>query len=190
MTSYADNILQVYNLATSDEVNEGLNWYNDARNKAIEWSNGDVWKGAGVIAAYSPVTDWDRNLELAKSSLLTGIARTDTLQMNVRKARAILNGANVLETLKGPKTTAFASAIADPNTDLIAVDSHAYSIAMGEHFYTSQAKFPIRIYRAIAQAYRDVAQHVGERPIDLQAITWVSWRNAHPRKGKGRVING
>jgi hypothetical protein len=181
---YKVNIIDTYLRATEDEIAEGISWYDDTRALAIEWANGDVWKGAGVIAAYSPNTDWDRNLELAKDSLLTGVARTDALGMNVRKAQAILDGNEPLAVLNGPKTTAFASAIANPNSPLVTVDSHAYSIAIGKWTPTSKAKFGIRVYRSISEAYVECAELTGYSVSQFQAITWVSWRNRHPRKGR------
>lgn len=178
--TYALNIMDTLTRASDNEVVEGLHWYDKTRELANEWADGDIWKGAGVIAAYSPLTPWWRNLQLAKDSLLTGIANPKSLGSNVRKAQAILDGAPVLPTLNGPKLTAFASAIADPDSRLVTVDQHAYSVAMGEHFFTRNAKFGVRVYRDIAQAYTECADFVGIAPYQLQAITWVTWRNAHP----------
>lgn len=186
MTDYITNIIDCYLRASDDEITQGASWYDDARAMATEWAGGDVWKGAGVIAAYSPLTPWERNLELAKDTLLTGTARTDSLSINVNKARAILAGAPVLPTLGGPKTTAFASAIADPDSSLVTIDSHAYSIAMGYWMPTSKAKFGIRTYRKIASAYTETAQLAGYSVSQFQAITWVAWRNRHPRSTRKR----
>lgn len=190
-TTYARNIRRVLDMANATEIIDGMHWYDNARELATEWANGNVWKGAGVIAAYSPMTPWWRNLELAQESLTTGRASTGSLKLNVRKAQAILDGAPVLPTLNGPKLQSFASAIADPNTDMVTVDQHAYSIAMGKHFTTKNAKFGIRVYREIAQAYRDVAADTTYTPIQVQAITWVVWRNLNwhgtARKGEQRI---
>ena len=176
------NIISVYLSLTDSEISEGVHWYDSARDLAKEWSGGDVWKGAGVIAAYSPMTPWWRNMELAKDSLLTGVARTDSLTMNVSKAQRILDGEDVLSVLNGPKLKAFASAIADPDTDLITIDSHAHSIAIGRHLFTQQSKLGVRTRREIVDAYREAAELAGYHVSAFQAMTWVGWRNRHYNK--------
>ena len=192
--TYALNIQRVLDMATPAEIIEGMHWYDNTRNIALDIANGDIWKGAGMLAAYSTMTPWYRTIQLATDSLKNGKANPKSIGMNVRKAQAILDGADVLSTLNGPKLTAFASAIADPNTDLVTVDQHSYSVAMGKHHTTQTAKFGIRVYRAIAQAYRDVAAGTSYTPIQVQAITWVVWRNRNwhgaARVGESRVING
>lgn len=189
-SDYVLNIINAYLMATDAEYDEGVNWYPHKRDLALEWANGDLWRGAGVIAAYSPLTPWWRNMELARDSLITGIARTDTITQSWTKAQAILDGAPVLETLRGPKLTAFATAIVDPATDLITVDSHAYSIAMGKHFFTRQVKMNMGTYRAIANAYIEAADYAGIDGTAMQAITWGSWRNRNFNKAarKGDIV--
>lgn len=190
-TTYAHNIRNVLISATPAEVIEGMHWYDETRAFANDISNGDIWKGAGVIAAYSPMTPWWRNKELAANTFKTGKADPKSIKMNVNKAQRILKGEDVLTVLNGPKLKAFASAIADPNTELVTVDQHSYSVAMGRHHTTRNAKFGIRVYRAIAEAYREVADQTPYTAIQVQAITWVAWRNRNwhgtARKGESRL---
>jgi hypothetical protein len=175
---YVVNIIDTYLRANDEDIDAGIHWYDSTRALALEWANGDLWKGAGIIAAYSPQTPWWRTKELARISLQNGIAEPGHMFSN--KAQAILDGAPVLPTLNGPKITAFASAIADPDSQLVTVDVHAYSIAMGKRF--TNPKFGIRVYRAIADAYRECAELAGHSPSQFQAITWVNWRRRHPHK--------
>lgn len=182
MSEYTTNIISVYLSLTEDEIQQGIHWYDNARALATEWANGDVWLGAGVIAAYSPMTPWWRNMELAESTLRTGAIRFDTLRMNAIKASRIMDGENPIKVLNGPKLTAFASAIADPNTDLITIDSHAHSIAIGRHLFTQQSKLGIRTRREIIEAYREAADLAGYGVSAFQAMTWVGWRNRHLNK--------
>lgn len=180
---YLTNIMHSYLSATDDDIKRGIVWYDNTRALATQWANGDVWKGAGVIAAYSPMTPWWRNLELAEESLLTGKANPKSTKTNVDKATRILAGEDVLTVLKGPKLKAFASAIADPNTNMVTVDQHIYSVAMGRHFTTKTAKFGIRVYRAIAADMTEAAQLAGMPISEFQAALWVYWRRTHPNKG-------
>jgi len=182
VNEYVTNIMDTYLRLTEAEIEEGMHWYDNTRALATEWANGDVWKGAGVIAAYSPATDWPRNLELAKSSLELGFARTDALGMNALKAQRILDGEPVLPVLNGPKTTAFASAIADPDSDLVTIDSHAYSIAVGYWVPTSGVPhLRKRRYASFADAYTEAAGLAGYHVSQFQAMTWVGWKNRHPK---------
>lgn len=183
-TTYAQNIINCYNEATPEEVKEGLHWYDNARNIAFDIAGGDISKGAGVLSAFSPLTPWYRTLELASDSLRIGTARTDTLGNSSRAAQRIIDGEHPLEVLKGLKTRAFYSAIADPNTELVTIDTHAYSIAIGYKITAAQAgkKIPIRLYRTLSHAYIEAAHILDMSPIDVQAITWVHWRNVHVRK--------
>lgn len=177
---YSTNIVDVYLRATDDDISEGVNWYTEANAFAREWANGDVWKGAGVIAAYSPLTPWYRNMQLARDSLTWGGARTDSLGNSVRAAQRIIEGEHPLDVLKGLKTRAFASAIATAgDTDLVTVDSHAFSIAIGKKTPVKKAKIGVRVYREISAAYVDVADMTGYSPAIIQAITWVAWRNLY-----------
>lgn len=186
---YTTNIVDVYLKATESDIAEGIAWYTEAHNLALEWANGDVWKGAGVIAAYSPLTPWYRNKQLAETSLFWGGARTDSLGNSVKAAQRIIEGEHPLDVFKGPKTRAFAAAIAtNGQTDLVTIDSHAYSIAIGEKVSVKQAKIGARLYREISAAYLDVADMTGYTGPVIQAITWVAWRNLYfdkaTRKGE------
>lgn len=186
---YVTNIIDTYLRLSPSEIDDGMHWYDYARDKAIEWSGGDVWKGAGVIAAYSPLTPWWRNMELARETLLTNEPRTDAMALSIEKVCRILMGEDVLTVLNGPKLKAFASAIADPDTDLITIDSHAYSIAMGRHHFSQQARMGARTRREITAAYMEAAELAGIHVSAFQAMTWVGWRNRHVNKAARKGDN-
>ena len=69
---HVDNIVKKYNEAGPEMVKGGHEWYNKAQGVAEKIGGGDVNKGAGIIAALSPMTSWDRNIsdanELTKGS--------------------------------------------------------------------------------------------------------------------------
>lgn len=189
--THHDNIAAVYAAATSAQHDAGIGWYNRAHELAWELSPSDVWRGAGIIAAFSPLTPWWRNEELARASAFSGIARRDTLSNSANNAQRIIDGEHPLEVLKGDKTSAFCENIAlDGFSDAVTVDVHAFSIAMGEPIPSSKLKMGKVLYREIAQAYRDVANEAGLMPTQMQAITWVTWRDRYPKKAarKGEKI--
>lgn len=177
---FTRNILKVYRRATPEQVERGMSWYNDAHNLARDIANGDVWCGAGVIAAFSPLTPWWRNLELAVDSLSSGVARTDTLSNSAKCAQRIIDGEHPLEVLRGDKTRAFCSNIAtNGECDSVTVDVHAFSIAHGKPIPSSKIVLGKRLYREIAECYSRAAKREGLANSQMQAITWVAWREMH-----------
>jgi len=175
------NILKIYRSATPEQIEAGMTWYNSAHNLAHVIGRGDVWKGAGLISAFSPLTPWWRNVELAITSAHAGRARTDTLGNSSRAAQRILDGEHPLDVLKGNKTRAFAENIAlNGVSNNVTIDVHAYSIAVGKAVPSS--KMPTlgkRLYRDLQQAYINAAKREKVMPTQMQAITWVVWRDMH-----------
>jgi hypothetical protein len=92
-------------------------------------------------------------------------------------AQRILDGEHTLDVLKGDKTRAFASAIADPAGSMIAtIDRHAHDIAMGRVHSDKERKIGKRVFRTLSDAYVEVASMTDHSVAQVQAITWVSWR--------------
>jgi hypothetical protein len=177
----AENILRCYSQGTLAEIRAGAEWYNDANVLAEHIGKGDAWKGAGLLAAYSPLTPWWRNVQLARESARTGYARQDSLPAAVSSARQILKGAHPLDVLKGDKVRAFCSAIADPHgSEIATIDRHAHDIAMGRVFSDNERKIGKRVFRELSEAYGIAASEIGFSVAQTQAITWVIWR---ARKG-------
>jgi hypothetical protein len=171
----SQNILNVYNRATEEELQAGRDWYSDANALARELSPRDVYRAAGVIAAFSPMCPWNRNVELACNTFASGIATGHTKQFNTF-AQRIHDGEYAFDVLKGQKTRAFTDAIATSGmTDMVTIDRHAHDIAMGKAFPNNR-KIGIKLYRELAFAYSEAANKVNIPPCTLQATTWVTWR--------------
>lgn len=179
---FTRNILKVYRAASDEQIHAGMSWYGEAHDLALEIAHGDVWRGAGVIAAFSPLTPWWRNVELAVTSFRTGVARTDTLGNSSRAAQRIIDGEHPLDVLGGDKTRAFAENIAlNGISDNVTVDVHAFSIAHGKAIPSSQIKMGKALYREIAECYSRAAKIADIMPTQMQAITWVKWRDMHAK---------
>lgn len=179
--TYAENIVAVFNQATETEYREGMEWYSDQYRHALNLSPSDVWRGAGIIAVYSPNNQWERNIEMATESLITGHARTDYFPNQVAKAQRILDGEYALDVLTGQKERAFCAAIAtNGESDIATIDRHAHDIAMGKVFKDSERKIGKRLFTTMVMHYQQAALEVGIATAQIQAVTWVSWRN---RKG-------
>lgn len=183
MNENVENILSVYLHASDAHVQSGMDWYSDANALALELSPADAWRGAGVIAAFSPVCPWTRNVKLARMAFETGIATGHTKVM-CSQAQRILDGEHTMDVLKGEKVRAFASAIADPENSTIAtIDRHAHDIAMGRRYSDEERNVGKRIFRDLSESYSIASELAGISVAQMQAITWVAWRDRHHVKG-------
>lgn len=189
MTNHVRNILRTYFAATDAEIASGMSWYADAHALALELSPDNVWTGAGVISAFSPRQEWTINVRNARRAFSTGSAFGHTPNLHtvamMRIADRILKGEHPLDVMKGDKTRAFASAIADPEGSKIAtIDRHAYDIAMGAIHTDSERKIGKVVFRELSAAYVEAASLAGIGVAPMQAITWVT----HKRM-KGHKVN-
>jgi hypothetical protein len=176
--TYAENILRVWEQATDSEIFEGMEWYPKVHLMARDLADGDVWRGAGVMAAFSPMLHWDKTVQYASESLRTGIAYPAYLGDMVWQAQRILDGEHPLDVLGGQKVRAFATAIATAGeSEPAVIDTHAHNIAVGR--VVSSPSIGKRLFRTMAEHYRQAALDVGVRTSDMQATTWVVWRNRY-----------
>ncbi|HEY2638975.1 MAG TPA: ParB N-terminal domain-containing protein [Streptosporangiaceae bacterium] len=192
-TPDAKNVMVVYYDSSPEQVQQGLRWYQDAQEVAKALGNGDVRKGAGILAAYSPQTAWTVNMMNAARAFEQGRAIgpgegmiTGAMQ---RAAQRIMDGEDPDTVLKSPKVNAFYHLIAngadDPSDSLgrVVVDRHAVSVAIGHRVTKAEMdNAPIddaRFYQHVADAYREAALAISQKegrtitPHQLQAITWL-----------------
>lgn len=178
------NVLAVYNGASAANMREGLSWYLDAHNVARNLSTEygvSVSQAAGIIAALSPMNGWENNKRKAAQLLAQGNGEGCGLRNNVSKALRILSGEPVLNVLNGDKVTAFYRTILDPTGDIDPViDRHAFDIAVGERTDEKRRGALSRkgVYSEFAHVYREAAKVAGIGSAQMQAITWVAWREA------------
>jgi len=166
----AANILKIWNEANEGQMQDGVSWYTTVHHVAARLDPEDILRAAGVISALSPRMEWNRNMFLAERTYAEGKAY-GCLTANSAKANAIYNGADVVSTLKAPKTVAFALTIANPEDDrLVVVDRHAVSVLNRKGGYDWYA-----------DAYREAAATLGVLPSTAQAATWTVWRENYIR---------
>jgi hypothetical protein len=180
------NILTTFNSATAEQLNEGLNWYNKAHKYAkmlSEKYNVSLAKVCGIISALSPSTNWNKNIKDTEE-LLKGNSthKFSAYGHNVLKAYKILNAALDMDvelffSLKtGAKTLNFYRNILEPkNANYVTIDRHAYAIWIGSEG-SGEARITLKLYREIAQDYVKVAEQLRILPAQLQAVTWVAYR--------------
>lgn len=176
-------IVDVYRLATVEELDAGLSWYRDANSIAKALCPSDVSKAAGVIAALSPMMGWGRNVMLAGRAFEDGKA-SGALGRNTDKADRIMSGENPLDVLGGDKVVSFFQCIVNPdNNDFVCIDRHAFDIAMGRvtNNKTRGALNRVGVYESFAKSYRIAAKVLSREgtsvtAAQVQAVTWTVWR--------------
>lgn len=185
------NILTLYSQANQEEIEQGFNWYSEARQYcrqlACEYSL-PLPIVASVLATLSPNCSWAMNkadcrrtIEAYKQGTDFKYFRVATYMRNKVKAWHILHDSD-LSQCRGQKVTAFRACILSPYSRQVCIDSHAYCIAVGRE-YTTQSMPVIRPkdYKAISMAYRTAASDLKMAAYRLQAIVWVTRR---------RLLNG
>lgn len=197
-TPLVSNILSVYNNATADDLREGLAWYLTAHNWCRVQAGSHrphlIARNAGIVAALSPMNAWGNNKRKAEElisrrgriTVERGKPNGIGIGANVEKAIAIYNGADPLDILRGDKVRAFYQTILDPLADIDPViDRHAFDIAVGERTDDKRRGVLSRkgVYSEFAAAYRDAARVAGIGAAQMQAVTWIAWRNMHNIKG-------
>lgn len=195
----AEHILFTYRLASSAQKRDGMAWYDTAHDLAVELAKQaghSVLQAAGVISALSPQTPWDRNQVLARTAYTAnGSLSGGTFGVAIAKVKAIYDGADVLKTLNASKTKSFAVVIDNPkDRHVVVIDRHAMSVALGRQVEKSEVAALNRkgMYERYADAYRKAAAEAGITPSQMQAVTWVVWResairiSASIRKAAGR----
>lgn len=178
-SEYERNISTVYARSTDADITAGRAWYQNAHDTARTIA-GNVETGAGILAAFSPMMEWKRNVELATSAIERNRFTGHIFSANNRKARKIWDGAHPLDVLGGQKVRAFYSNILHAGrTDDVCVDRHAWDVALGKVQTDEERdknRLPPKRYRTVAQAYRNVARKNGLTGSEMQAIVWVTWR--------------
>ena len=191
-TPRTENVLAVYRGASADAIREGLSWYMDAHNFARTVGGRrpeHVARNAGIIAALSPMNGWENNKRKAAEFIsrrgrieFTVNGNGIGLGANVRKAMAIYSGADPLDILKGDKVRAFYATILDPTGDIDPViDRHAFDIAVGMRTNDKSRGILSNkgVYSKFANVYREAANEVGIGSAQMQAVTWIAWREMH-----------
>ncbi len=192
-----DQILSVYNSATPDQLTAGLAWYAvgaqqvcaDIQAAALAANGKRLFhsQAAGILAALSPATGWGDNVSGAIEHVITGNMNAQTPLFNER-ARAIYDGADPLTVLGGRKVRSFYRNIADPTAPgAVTIDRHAVSLIFGRPLSERTLKpltGGVGAYQTAASFYRAAARHIGVLPQQVQAVTWLVWRDANPFRGR------
>ena len=173
-------ILATYRGASLEELTTGAAWYGHAHRIASSIAQDTGYSTrqvAGVIAALSPQNGWEQNVPAARTACERGTAARLHTGCQVRKADAILAGAEPLDVLKGNKERSFFGNIVDPtDPSHVTIDRHAHDVAVGRRFGVADRGLGSRYrYANLALAYRRAAAILGVSPSTVQAVVWQAW---------------
>lgn len=168
--AYVQNIIDAWTALSDADKAAGDMWYDVARDIARMLGDGDVRKGAGYLAALSPLKSWEVNVQLA----------TDAAQGNIhgnfgdacRKAEAIHDGADPATVLPmNLKTGNFYANIVGIDDDTrVTVDRHAYRVATGDSNYSG---LQAGGYKIVMDAYLEAGRRLGKLGKHVQAGVWI-----------------
>lgn len=171
---YVSNIITRYGQASIEQKIAGERWYVTANQLAYMIADGDVIKGAGVIAALSANKSWTENVKISKRAFATGTA-SGHVRTQLLKAERIMNGEAPEQVLGGHKTLNFYACLIDPHhATAVCIDRHAHDVAVGETYGNADRGLSANgRYELLARAYREAARRLNTNPATVQAVTWV-----------------
>jgi hypothetical protein len=157
--------------ATPGQIEQAAKWYLDAERvaeKVAENLKTTLEVGASVVSAFSPRERWTSNV--AKAIAFSLGEQVTGLSNNLRMAQASISLG--YEALRGPKTNAFARAIAG-DEQAVVVDvwmMRASGIGVDNPNKTQ--------YTEISQAIKEVSAEFGLTPRTTQALIWIMVRGS------------
>ncbi len=188
LTRAIRNITTVAERAGCDDWKAGTEWYWEAREQVARLATEaqiPLRVACHIVAVLSPGIRWESNILAARAVALDNVGMAPLgYPANIAKAMELLarwrRGDPAWETvLTGPKVTAFAETLFNPDTEDsdVVLDVHAIGIAFGRR-YTVKTTPDLRQEerRRLDKAYRIVAKRYGVKPHQIQAVTWVTWR--------------
>jgi len=180
-----NNILSTYQKRT--EADE-FDWYREANEYAqylARHTGATLIQCCGVIAAFSPLKTWEQNKIIAFSFLRTRSGKHTKAFKD--KARAILKASTpeeICDILNGRKITAFFLNIFYPDrSDVLTIDRHAIAIALGRNAKDNEQNITAAQYAFFMECYTIAAARAEIPPIQMQAITWETWRRLKRPQG-------
>ena len=171
IAEYAKTFDKLVCQATFGEVEQASVWYVDAERIAHEVArnlDSTLEVGASVISAFSPRERWAKNIEKAVAFSLG--QEVTGLSNNIKMANASLHLG--FDALRGPKTNAFARAIAG-DENAVVVDVWMMKAAQAGIDNPNKTQ-----YAQISGAIKMVAHVHKMTPRATQALIWILVRGS------------
>ncbi len=185
LNKISKNLDKFFNIATDDQVKDGLKWYKEANkivlNIATEYKI-DPYKVASVLSALSPRNKWKQNIaDTIKVCKAWTEGKTPedikvcTFHTNKFKAFAILDD-KVKITDKSLKTFNFVRNIAFLDPTALTVDIWHLRACFDKIIKIDNASIGRVAYRQIKKLTLAKAEKLGITGFEFQAIVWTSIR--------------
>lgn len=204
-----ERVIRVFRSASDIDLVAGMEWYRTANSFCAELADAhpslvrSVYHAAGIVAALSPQVSWEQNKRLARDLVEEDGAHTR--HERVQTAREILQGDNPAEKLFDPKrqnrkvrsffmNMAFPDWPKIPDDHLlpdyilelpphVTLDRHAWSMLFWDPSIIDVLVAPTKKQYAWGRCvFVAAAEELGGiLPHELQAVTWVVWRNPKRR---------
>lgn len=179
----ANRIHKWYDKASKEQVIEGSQWYAAAHSLALTLATNygvSILQAAQVISVLSPQKSWGTNKTEAVAifnqhfNIVQPIKGYFATQKTIQECHLIMGG-HFLIPSRRTKTYSFADNIAYVDSIEVTIDRHALRVCYDD---TSAKinKVGINQYKHARQAYIHVAASIGIKPYQLQAITWVTYK--------------
>ena len=175
-----NNILNIYSLSTIEDKKDWYGIANDFANQLSVSYNIPIQKVCGVIAALSPMKNWEENMRIAELFIADGVAKHTKLFS--KKAKDIIESSgdvnDIVDILNGNKIISFFLNILNPETSKnITIDRHALSVALGYRVKDKDLKsLTNNQYEFFVNCYSLAAEEIGISGLLMQSTTWTTQR--------------
>ena len=183
LNKISKNLDYFFNIATKQDIKNGLNWYNEANKEAYTIAKKyklDVYLVAQVVSALSPRNKWRQNIkdtDKVCEAFTFGLHPTDikvcTFHTNKFKAFNIL-AKNTEITNKSLKTFNFVNNIAYLDNSFLTIDIWHLRACFFNDIKINNASIGKLAYQQIKVLTINKANKLGLKGFELQAIIWLS----------------
>ena len=191
LKSISNNLDELFNQATENEIIDGKNWYVNANNICKDISvrfDTNTIVAANVMSALSPRNKWDQNVkdaykvfEATKQGLKAEEIKVCTFHTNKFKAFNAVNN-NVLITDKSLKTFNFVNNMAYLSEDHLTVDIWHLRACFNKLIKIDSASIGRIAYGQIKELTIKKAKSLGLKGYEFQAIIWLICQRVYNKK--------
>ena len=187
----AENIRRTYQEATEFDMRSGLEWYPRTRaycQKLADMFGLPLRNVVGAYAVISPSLTKEMNDEQIMKIIIAwkGGLKLEWVRVGVYGMRNKLKAARCLDgdltAVSGDKVSRFYRNIMGIGDDEVTVDRWALRVALADPKIQDTQGLTSAQYKLVHDAYVNVSDELGLKPLQTQAVTWECFRNRYFRK--------
>jgi hypothetical protein len=168
------NALELGNIAIEQHRPEGYSWYEIAKQQTAKFAsahNVSPEVAALVLAGASRSCAVWESFKRADIYLTTGSVYFAGAYIDSLLERYRVSGK--MGSVTSPKVSAFTHNVLNGDSDVLTLDRHAFSLAVGEKVATVSDTLAMKVRRA----YHTVGRETGLALSEVQSIAWIGWRS-------------